>query len=211
MNARALVLCDDAWHPASLVEQGLGALPKGPIDFTFLTRGDHWSPSMLKDFSIVLIVKANHLGATDRSPWLTQKTQSALRSFVRAGGGLFLIHGGVCYGELPEMCGLAGGTFLSHPDQCLVTIEPKAGHPLATNARTFNEMDEHYFVTLEVMDADIFLRTRSKHGTQPAGWIRTEGEGRVCAMTPGHNLAVWSNREYRTLIRNGLLWLAKLA
>ena len=209
MKARALVFCEDAWHPAAVVQEGLSALTGAPFDFDFVTHGDEWSPAHLKDFPVVVVAKANHRCATDQRPWLTGKTRSAIRSFIQAGGGLFLIHSGACYRELPEMRSVTGGAFLTHPDPCPVTVQPKVGHPLTANVATFTVQDEHYFMALDVKDADVFLRARSEHGTQPAGWIRTEGEGRVCVLTPGHNREVWRHPEYQTLVRNGLRWLSE--
>jgi type 1 glutamine amidotransferase len=210
MKLRVLVLCEDAWHPAADVQRGLNALSETRFDFDFMTHGEKWSPAALKDFPLVVVAKANHVCATDRRPWLTEETQSAFREFVREGGGLFLIHGGVCYRDLPEMRSIAGGAFLRHPDQCLVTMDPTPEHPLTANVKSFAEKDEHYVMAVDAMDANVFLRTRSKHGSQSAGWTRTEGQGRVCVLTPGHTPEVWLHPEYQTLLRNGLVWLAKM-
>jgi len=57
--------------------------------------------------------------------------------------------------------------------------------------------------------ADLFLTSTSEHGTQPAGWTRTEGAGRVCVLTPGHNLEIWLHPAYQALIHNALDWCAK--
>jgi len=208
MKHRALVLCEDKWHSAALIQDGLDALAGVPFDFDFITRGNEWSPALLRNFSVVVVAKANHSCANDQSPWLTAEAQSGFRNFVRAGGSLFLIHSGVCYRELPEMRAVTGGAFLSHPDPCPVTIEPKLGNPLTTSVTSFTVQDEHYFMALDVKDADVFLHARSQYGRQPAGWIRTEGEGRVCVLTPGHNREVWMHPEYQILLRNGLIWLA---
>jgi type 1 glutamine amidotransferase len=209
MRNRTLVFCDDAWHPAALAQEGFSALAGAPFDFEFMTCDEERSPARLKEYPVVVVAKANHMCAADQRPWLTEATQSAFHSFVQSGGGLFLIHSGVCYRDLPEMRALTGGAFLSHPDLCPVTVEPKLGHPLTANVKSFTVPDEHYFITLDVRDADVFLNTRSEHGTQPAGWIRTEGEGKVCVLTPGHHREVWFHPEFQTLVRNGLVWLAR--
>ena len=55
----------------------------------------------------------------------------------------------------------------------------------------------------------IFTQKHSpEHGTQPAGWTRTHGTGRVCVLTPGHNLAIWQHPSYQRLLRNCLAWCA---
>jgi uncharacterized protein len=68
--------------------------------------------------------------------------------------------------------------------------------------------DEHYHMAFDASDADLFLISRSEHGMQPAGWTRTEGRGRVCVLTPGHNLEVWLHPSYQTLLQSALRWCA---
>lgn len=210
MKLRTLVLCDDAWHPADVVQRGLNALADSRFVFEFVTGDSKWPLAMLKEFPLVIVAKANHLCAEDQTPWLAGETQHAFRDFVVQGGGLFLVHAGTCYKDLAEMRGVTGGAFLSHPDQCLVTVEPKIGHRLAAGVNSFAARDEHYLVTLDDARADVFLHTRSSHGLQPAGWTRFEGSGQVCVLTPGHNVEVWLHPEFQKLLRNGLHWLAKL-
>jgi type 1 glutamine amidotransferase len=206
---RALVLCDDQWHPAADVRRGLDALAESSFDFEFAVSGSGWFAEQLRHFPLVVVAKANHVSATDQRPWLTPENQGAFCDFVRRGGGLFLIHGGTCYKDLPEMRAVIGGAFLSHPDQGPVTVEPKAGQTLTTGVNSFIVQDEHYLMAVDAGDADVFLHTRSRHGVQPAGWTRPEGLGRVGVLTPGHNLEVWLHPGFQKLLQNGLNWVAK--
>jgi len=210
MKTRTLVLCEDQWHPVETVRRGLGTLSGQEFEFEFLADGSRWSSSAMKSFPLVILAKANHICASNQSAWLTAETQMAFRSFVREGGGLMLLHAGTCYKDLSEMCGVTGGAFLSHPNQCAVTVEPKAGHPLAAGVNLFTETDEHYFMSFDATEADVFVWSHSEHGKQPAGWTRKEGSGRVCALTPGHNLEVWLNPEFQKLLSNALRWTARL-
>ena len=57
---------------------------------------------------------------------------------------------------------------------------------------------------------DVFLTTKSEYGSQPAGWTRTEGAGRVCVLTPGHSLEVWKHPSYQALLQNALRWCGKI-
>ena len=50
---------------------------------------------------------------------------------------------------------------------------------------------------LDDTEADVFMTATSEHGTQPGGWTRTEGAGRVCMLTPGHNVEVWLHPSYQ--------------
>jgi type 1 glutamine amidotransferase len=75
--------------------------------------------------------------------------------------------------------------------------------------KAFTTQDEHYFVRMEDRRAEVFLQSISTHGVQPAGWARTEGEGRVCILTPGHNVEFWRHSEFQNLLLNALRWTAK--
>lgn len=210
MKVRTLVLCDDAWHPAEVVQRGLNALSDPRFSFEFVAHGSRWAPEAMRKFPLVIVAKANHQCATNQSPWLTPETQTDFRYYTQQGGGLLLIHGGCGYKDSPVMRGVTGGAFMSHPDQCAVTFELKPGHPLTNGVEAFTVKDEHYQMVLDAADADVFLYTRSAHGAQPAGWTRNEGGGRVCALTPGHYLEVWLLPSFQNLLRNALLWTAKL-
>jgi type 1 glutamine amidotransferase len=99
--------------------------------------------------------------------------------------------------------------FVEHPEQCPVTVQPQSPHPLTTGSAPFTLVDEHYVMALDDPHADVFLTTVSQHGSQPGGWTRTAGEGRVCVLTPGHNLDVWLHPSFQTLLRNSLCWCSK--
>jgi len=61
-------------------------------------------------------------------------------------------------------------------------------------------------MALDDAEADVFLTTSSEHGDQPGGWTRTEGVGRVCVLTPGHNLEVWLAPPFQRLLERALRW-----
>jgi hypothetical protein len=128
-QARPLVFCDDQWHPAADVQRGLKALARFQFDFEFVTNGREWTLEKLRNFSRLVVAKFNHICAVNQSPWITPDSQGPFRDFVWNGGGLFLIHGGTCYKELPEKRGVTGEAFLRHPEQCAVNVQPTKARP----------------------------------------------------------------------------------
>jgi type 1 glutamine amidotransferase len=203
---RILVLCDDRWHPASTPRRGLEPL-SSEFTFDFIENADEWSAARMADYPVVILTKSNDTTATDHHPWMTDAAQAAFRDYVRAGNGLLVIHSGsASYNDKPVLRALLGGVFMHHPPQCQVTIAPQANHPLTVGSEAFTIKDEHYFMDLDDTQADVFLTTTSEHGAQPGGWTRHEGAGRVCMLTPGHNVEVWLHPSCQTLIRNALRW-----
>ena len=199
-----LVLAGDLWHPASVVRQGLSG--HGPFDWQ--EDGGKWNADLLDGRPLVVLAKANHRHAEDTRPWADEAAAARLSDFVRKGGGLLVVHAGTSgYRDLPEMIALAGGSFLSHPPTCPVTVVPEAGHFLGAGVEVFTEPDEHYFMDFDPTGWEVFLTSRSDHGVQPAGWCRPHGQGRVVVLTPGHERAVWDNPGFQRLLGNCLRWL----
>ena len=204
---RALVLCDDYWHPAATPRNGLSALSESGITFDWIEDAKSWSSERMSEYPLVILTKSNNVSATNPVPWMTPAVEDAFVSYVNAGNGLLVIHSGAAgYQENLRLRALMGGVFLQHPAQCDVTHEPLIGHPLTGGVSVFTERDEHYHMAMDDTNADVFLTSRSEHGEQPAGWTRREGAGRVCMLTPGHNLEVWLHPMYQKLLQNVMEW-----
>ncbi len=202
-----LVLCDDYWHPARIIRSGLAPLEQTDITFEWIENAADWSEERMIPFPLVILAKSNNMSSTDQSEWVTDETEAAFLRYLQNGGGLLVIHSGSAgYEKRPVFRRMIGGAFRNHPEQCLVTVDARAGHFLDDGYPPFTSLDEHYVMDLDDMQADVFLTTRSQHGEQPGGWIRRENAGRVCVLTPGHNLEVWLHPTYQKLIHNALRW-----
>jgi len=206
---RALVLCDDLYHPARVARAGLAPLEQRGWAFDWIEDAGGWSAERLHGYPATILTKMNHTTASDTRPWLSAEGQAAFPAYVGQGNGLLVIHSGSAgYEDRPLMRQLMGGAFAHHPPQCPVTVRPRAGHPLAAGCRSFTLTDEHYFMHADDPQADVFLTASSEHGEQPAGWARQVGAGRVCLLTPGHNLEVWLHPSYQAMLENALRWCA---
>lgn len=206
---RTLVIADDYWHPASTPREGLQTLGDCGFEFEWLENTKDWSPDDLFTYPLVIFTKSDNVSAADQTSWVSDEVQKGFVSYVRAGNGLLVVHSGTVYEKIPEMRRLIGGAFLDHPEQCPVTVKPKVGHPLTTGSVPFTVIDEHYMMAFDDKSADVFLTTTSEHSTQPGGWTRSEGDGRVCVLTPGHNVEVWQHPSYQALLCNAMRWCSK--
>ena len=209
---QTLVLCDDYWHPARVPREGLNLLNRQGFDFDWIEDARDWSAEKMAVYPLVILTKSNNVSSSDQSAWMTEEAQSAFVDYVRQGNGLLAIHSGTAgYQETPLLRSLLGGVFTHHPEQCEVTVQPESNHPLTTGVDPFTLKDEHYFMAMDDSRADIFLKTCSEHGEQPAGWRRMEGAGRVAVLTSGHNLEVWLHPSYQRMILNALRWCADMS
>jgi uncharacterized protein len=205
---RVLVICDDRWHPAETVRGGLAPLD-GDYEFDWIENAGDWSADRLADYPVVLFSKSNNVSQEDQTRWMSAEVEQAFHDYVQNGGGLFVVHSGTAgYRDTPVLRALMGGVFEHHPPQCPVTMHPQEGHPLTKDAGSFSMMDEHYFMQLDAADAEVYMTTSSEHGEQPGAWTLSKGVGRVCVLTPGHNVEVWLHPSFQALLRNGIQWCA---
>ena len=204
---RVLVVCDDYYHPARTPRSGLAPLEGNDFAFDWIENAADWSAERMAGYPVVLLAKGGNVSSTDRTPWVTDEVQQAFADYVRKGNGLLVVHSGSAdLDGKPVLRALIGGAFITHPHQCPVTMEPRPGHRLTVGSAPFTLVDEHYFMALDDARADLFMTTTSEHGTRAGGWTRTEGAGRVCVLSPGHNVPIWLHPSFQALLRNALQW-----
>jgi uncharacterized protein len=223
---RVLLLCDDYWHPAQILIEGLAPLAEQGFQFDIITNVKDFSPNTLSSYPVVLLAKSDEISHEDKTPWKTEEIQNAFVSYVEKGGGLLVAHSGIVSGAQTEVLErLIGCHFVYHPNACPVTVQPIKPHPVTEGVGMFCETDEHYRIEILAQDADILMASYSPpqgeaekyqedpyNNTQawicPAGYVRAQGKGRVCVLMPGHLLPVWLNPQYQRTIANALKWCA---
>jgi type 1 glutamine amidotransferase len=208
---KALVFCDDYWHPAHVPREGLGTLTRTEFTFDWIENTRDWLPESMMTYPLAILSKSNNISAADPTGWMTDTIQAVFSAYVHKGNGLLAIHSGTAgYDQIPRLRSLLGGVFRHHPEQCPVTIIPHLDHPLSAGSGSFTVKDEQYVMEMDDPQVDVFMTTSSEHGRQPGGWRRTEGQGRVAVLTPGHNLEVWLHPSFQALLLNAARWCSKL-
>jgi len=221
---RVLLLCDDFWHPGKIPIEGVSPLEKHGFRFDIIIDANDFKPEMLIEYPVVILSKCDEVTPEDKTSWKTEAVQKAFIDYVEKGGGLIVIHTGLVAGESTETLDrLIGSRFTYHPHDCPVTVQPIKPHPITENVEMFTEVDEHYRLDIITDDVDVFMASYSppqgeagKHNDDPyhntsawigaAGYTRTQGNGRVCVLTPGHHLPVWHNPQFQQVLENALRW-----
>jgi type 1 glutamine amidotransferase len=209
---KILVICDDFYHHEEVIKPGLAFL-QDEHDVTFASDMSEYSfaDKPLSSYDVVIPTKELHTSKSNKESWLTEAVEKQFTDYANNGGGFLFIHAGVvlCM-KSPAVKAISGCAFESHPEQCVVDFcITDANHAVMDGAADFAETDEHYFIDFTAIDAEVFLESRSGHGTQPAGYTRIHnGKGRVCVLTPGHNLSVFQNEQYKKMIKNAVNWCA---
>lgn len=207
---KILLICNDFYHPGEVVAGGLSFLRNEGHALDVQSDASFFQPDTLKLYDAVFFSKSDETSAANRAKWETPEVQHAFLEYVEHGGGLLAIHSGIVGHEGTErLRNLIGCRFTHHPEQCTVKVRPVKRHAITENIKEFVVFDEHYFIDILADDIDILMHSISPHGETPACYTRTQGNGRICVFTPGHNITVFNNREVRKIILNALEWLTQ--
>ena len=225
---KVLLLCDDYWHPGQTGIDGVEPLKQNGFSFKTIKNADDFSIDMLKEYPAVLMCKSDEVSQTDKQPWKTEDVQKAFINYVENGGGLLAVHSAIVNSKnFKALDDMIGCRFIGHPNNCPVTVAPVKPHPITEGVELFCETDEHYRIEITAKDADVLLASysppqgdESKYNEEPyfntpagiyaAGYVRTQGAGRICVLTPGHLGVVWLNPQFQKLLSNALNWCASV-
>ena len=223
---KILVICDDHYHPGQVIKDGLAPLKEKGFQFDVVENGLDVKPEMLKNYPVVILSKCDEASPEDKTSWETTALQQAFVDYVENGGGLLAIHCGLVSGKNTQVLhGLIGAKFKWHPADSIVTMETIKPHPVTEGVNQFSQGDEHYYIELLADDVDILMASYSpskgieeKYETEPyfnvpakiepCCFVRTQGQGRVCVLTPGHHLKLWLDDNFQRLLDNSLRWCA---
>jgi len=214
---RVLVCCDDFWHPAEIIRKGLSFLEsRGYSTDYVIDAKDTLTPSLLRQYPLIIVAKANQIASYNTNPWFEQDVSEVmpqdLEAWVRQGGGYLSLHAGNSIREDDPFHEFVGNYFVRHPHRCDVQHRVTADHPVTRDVEDFTLRDEHYEVVVTAEDARVLMRSRSQEGgDQVSAYIREMGKGRLCALMQGHILQNYEHPAFRKLILNALDWLARVS
>ena len=154
-----------------------------------------------------------------------QELETNVIEFVKKGGGLLLLHGGITtLNNSQKFSELVGASFDYHPPQQLVQVKlENPSHPLvaAFPKDGFSHVDEPYFYKnaysnlnftplLYFDNAQIHSQRANqelKSGKTYVAWIRPEGKGKVMYISPSHNAQSFENPALLQFFLDGLQYV----
>ncbi len=213
---KVLLVCDDVWHPAEVIERGLKAMDREELEFDPVkTAKDILSPAFVRRYDTLVICSGAAINAANSNPWFEPKVTEfgpeEIRDYVKNGGGLVVVHAGLTIGgcdhPVPAYTETVGSVFLGHPPREMTHVHIAKKNAITEGVEDFSERDEHYRINVSAENAEPFLETVSEHGGSCiSGYTRTFGKGRVAVLTPGHTLAVWEIINFQKLFKNAIRW-----
>jgi type 1 glutamine amidotransferase len=192
------------YHPLGAVEGALRAI----FERDFPVRCTEDVTELTTDIGDARLVIA--YADTWETP-LDEAAAAGLVRFVAAGGGLLVLHNGICWAKNPRVLPLMGAVFAGHPEQARLSYRLTGDHPIAPGQGDFELQEEPYrYDFAPDFSAEVFLHYEHEGRLWPAGWARTHGAGRVVVLQPGHRPAAFENTGYAALVRRSARWCARM-
>ena len=149
--------------------------------------------------------------------------ESNLLKYIKKGGGLAVIHGGiVMQNNSMEVSEMTGGSFGYHPPQQHIEllIVDKA-HPMTIpfGGESFSHVDEPYFFKnayskknfkpLLYMEVSKIQKMKHEHPDDISyvSWIKPYGKGKVFYCSPSHNAQSYENTRMLGFYLNGMQYV----
>ena len=157
---------------------------------------------------------------------LTRKAKELednLLNFVRKGGGLVALHGGiVMQNKSAEFSDMMGGSFDYHPTQQALNVklaDPKNPLLEAFDGEGFTHVDEPYMFNVAYAKQNfrplLYVNTNEIKGLKGENpeqkkyisWIKRYGKGRVFYASPSHNAQSYDNPKLLKFFLDGMQYV----
>ena len=210
-----LVICDDLWHPAEIIELGLKPMERFGFEFTIVKSAKEiLTPEFIAQYPVIMCCKGNTMNSFNSSkPWFDHVAEVGvpeLEEYVRNGGGFLAVHAGNTAREGHPYADFLGNFFVGHPPRCEMTVKMTADHPVTQGINDFTVRDEHYEIKIIDPEVQVFCKTYSETGgEQIGGYSKKIGKGQLCVLTPGHIVAVWHHIQFQKMLFNAIHYCAK--
>ncbi len=154
-----------------------------------------------------------------------QEFETNILEFVKKGGGLLLLHGGITtLNNSQKFSELVGASFDYHPPRQAIQIKLEdINQPLvaAFPKEGFSHVDEPYFYKNAYSDLNFRpllyfdnVEIQSQRANQKltsgrtyVSWIRKEGQGKVMYIAPSHNAQSFENPALLQFMLDGMQYI----
>jgi scyllo-inositol 2-dehydrogenase (NADP+) len=148
------------------------------------------------------------LAASDHA--LQPGQASQLTDFVRAGGGLVLLHGTLAaWAESGDLSELAGWAPSGPGPLTELVVRPDPSHPLTSRlGAELKVHDELYFSEGPPGDASVLLRASWRFTEQVVAYERRVGDGHFVQLGLGHDPSTYELEGFQKLLQRTLMFVA---
>ncbi len=195
------LLADGAAHAYGALAQPLLRALEASRAFDLDVARHHDALGGLGRHRVLLAASDGHLSAAEAE---------AVSSFVRAGGGLIMLHGTLGgWSRHPALAEVAGWVPSGPGPATELVLTSHSGHPITDRlAPEFRLHDELYLSEGPPSGAAVLVSAQWHFSQQPVAFARPFGQGRVVHLSLGHGAATYQDPTFQKLVYRSLRWAA---
>jgi len=167
------------------------------------------SPKKSREMYDVVIFYNFHM----KTPAKGSVEKTAMEELGNNGQGILILHHALlAYPDWPlwsEICGIGNRKFGYYPNEQVPCHIEKSGHPITAGLSDFVITDETYTMDEPGDGSEILITTNNKNSMKNIGWIRQYKKSKVFCYESGHDNDVYSDKNFREIIKRASLWLAE--
>lgn len=188
------------YHPLTEVDEHLKTILAPTFHITIATKNEVLN-SELSGYDLII----SYVDIWDNT--LTDSETAGLIQFVASGGGLLVIHNGICLAARHEMKGLMGASFTGHPAAEVLSFQLSETNAITEGIEPFSVHEEPYeYAFCNHMNPRVFMNYEYHGEIKPSGWTVKFGLGKVAYVHPGHEVSVFKCDSYRQILSRCALW-----
>lgn len=195
------------YHTFTGVDQAMKNLLEPQHELTCVEGYENLRFEVLKDYDIVI----NYIDAFGTMV-VERDDVAGLVQYVAQGGRYLCLHGGVSIQKQVEAAHVLGAYFTGHPARLDLTFNTIKDHKIAEGVdEEFEIFEEPYQMDMRYdIPCDVFLTFVLDGRTCPGGWVNKYGKGTCIYLTPGHELAIFNEKNVTKLFCNCVEYLANI-
>lgn len=145
-------------------------------------------------------------------PWYCGAPHSAVEHLGETSQGILLLHHAVLawpeWSAWGRIVGIEKRAFDYFLDRTVHVEVGDDSHPITTGLTSWMMVDETYTMDEPGDDSRVLLTLDHPESMKSICWVRRHRKSRVLCLQSGHDNATWRDKNFRTVLRRGILWCA---
>lgn len=169
------------------------------------------SGNYVERYDVILFYNMTQGIPLDEPAW-NQVNKRALEDIAERGQGIFVLHHALSafkeWQVWSEICGIQDRKLHYFVDQDVHYEIVDTQHPITEGMSNFNMTDETYTMPPAGEGSQILITTKHPNSVSTIAWTRHYRNSKVFCFQSGHDSKVYSNENFRQIVRQGILWLS---
>jgi len=165
-----------------------------------------------KDYDVVVFYNFHRATPGADGDKLGVRIKEAIEEFSESDKGLLVLHHAILafpkWELWSDVCGIDDRSFGYHPEQKMLTEIASFRHPIVKGLTSWEMVDETYTMKDAGQGSEIVLAADHPKSMKTIAWTRKYKNARIFCYQSGHDNRAFSDPQFRTVVAQGIRWLA---